>query len=111
MKAGYKHIVTMQFTVFNKVIPQSCLGKSLLHAMFGFTLPKLQSGAHLKKPPCPFTPVTDDCEWERLIAELYPGNVDDETDLSCDLMTDRQHEEVYETKFAARASYLMGKMK
>jgi hypothetical protein len=39
MVHGYKNAASMQFSVFNKIIPASALGKALCHACFGFYIP------------------------------------------------------------------------
>jgi hypothetical protein len=37
--AGYKNAAPIQFDVFNKLVPASCLAKALSHACFGFHHP------------------------------------------------------------------------
>jgi hypothetical protein len=37
--AGYKNAAPIQFSVFNKLVPASCLAKALSHACFGFHHP------------------------------------------------------------------------
>ena len=44
----------LDFSRFNKLIPQSVLSKALQFAFFGHTIPITSTGSHLIKPPCPF---------------------------------------------------------
>lgn len=72
MKAGYKNVMPLSFSIFNKIIPQSAVARALCFACFGYSLPMVSSGHHWKAPPNPFKPIEDDKEWDRLITTLYP---------------------------------------
>ena len=117
-KGGYKQMVKIQFAVYNKVIPQSVLGKALLYAVFGWTMPFISSKEHFNRPNCPFRVITDNDEWKRLTRSLYPrrirSNEDGETESDLEdkpLLTDQQYQNIYEFDLCSQASYITTKLK
>ena len=71
MTKGLPGRIKFNFSVQSKLIPNSSLIKAFQYAIFGFTYPRSHPNSK-QKPPCPFTPYSDDEEFKKAIKEFYP---------------------------------------
>ena len=97
----------MDFSKYNKLIPQSVLAKALQFAFFGHTMPITSTGSHLIKPPSPFKQHFTVNELRKGIATAYvvKDEVDSEAiltkefmmdpDLKVDFMTEEQYSSLF----------------